>query len=109
METILSLDNYLFQLFNSRLVYANHYQHQKWVPFVILAWLGPIFFGSKKGSKSFPSNHAANNAAFATVIWLYCGHIVAIPIKFIDVSIGYSRVYLGEPYPFDVITSFLGS
>ena len=128
-----------------------------WMPFIIIAWLGMLIFGSKKhrvlallllvcagltdfvcgsiikktvrrirpcavenvdgfkcrlllhkkNSKSFPSNHAANNAAFATVIWMCCGPRLGVVFAIIAFLIGYSRVYVGVHYPFDVMAGWL--
>ncbi len=59
------------------------------------------------GSYGLTSNHAANAAAAATVIWLRLPAIFrwfAVPAVFI---IGYSRVYLGVHYPGDIIAGYL--
>jgi undecaprenyl-diphosphatase len=52
---------------------------------------------------SFPSNHAANNAALATVFSAVYQHQ-----RFIfwgwAITVMFSRVYIGVHYPFDVVS-----
>ena len=57
----------------------------------------------KKGGKwSFPSNHAANSFAFATVLSYFYERKKLI--LFISASIiAYSRVYVGVHYPLDIL------
>lgn len=54
-------------------------------------------------SKSFPSSHAANSAAVASLIWLEYGFYVGFPAACLSLIISYSRVYVGVHYPFDVL------
>ena len=51
---------------------------------------------------SFPSNHAANTTAEATVLWLALRRWSWIAILYAAL-IAYSRVYVGVHYPLDVI------
>lgn len=164
LEYLQNIDAQLFHYFNSVLVcgFLDWFMPiitnaKLWMPFIILAWLGMLIFGSKryrvlalllllgagltdfvcariikkavgrirpcavenidgfkcrlllhkKNSKSFPSNHAANNAAFATVIWMYCGPKLGAIFAVIAFLVGYSRVYVGVHYPFDVVAGWL--
>jgi len=57
---------------------------------------------SKGGKWSFPSNHAANSFAFATVLSYFFERKKYI--LFLSASIiAYSRVYVGVHYPLDII------
>ncbi|HEY9071826.1 MAG TPA: phosphatase PAP2 family protein [Candidatus Ozemobacteraceae bacterium] len=60
-----------------------------------------------KGSRSFPSSHAANTAAAAAVIWLETGTAAGIVLTLLSLAVGYSRIYIGVHYPFDVLTGWL--
>jgi undecaprenyl-diphosphatase len=61
------------------------------------------------GKFSFPSAHAANSMLFAIFVIIF----IADKRKWIIISaliwsflLGYSRIYLGVHYPFDVLTGF---
>jgi undecaprenyl-diphosphatase len=60
----------------------------------------------KKSGWGFPSNHAANLAAFFTVLgfgyprWAWIGAAVTL-------LVGFSRIYAGVHYPSDVLGGFL--
>ena len=57
---------------------------------------------SKGGKYSFPSNHAANSFAFATVLsYFYDRNRIFIYI--LASIIAFSRVYVGVHYPLDII------
>jgi len=61
--------------------------------------------GYRPESSSFPSNHAVNCFALATILsWYY----PSLWILFFAIAglVGYSRVYVGVHYPFDV---FIGA
>ena len=57
---------------------------------------------SKGGKWSFPSNHAANSFAFATVLSYFYERKKIIFFLSATV-IAYSRVYVGVHYPLDII------
>jgi undecaprenyl-diphosphatase len=56
--------------------------------------------------KSFPSGHAANNMAVATVLILFFGWRGALYLPF-ALLIGYARLYTGAHWPIDVLGGFL--
>ena len=59
---------------------------------------------SCSNSFSFPSNHAANTFAAATLLSLYFRNTVFIFMVFVcALIVCYSRVYLGVHYPSDVL------
>jgi undecaprenyl-diphosphatase len=61
----------------------------------------------RKSSKSFPSNHAANTAAFAATIFFFMGIKLAVPFIFLAIIIGYSRIYVGVHFPADVLAGWV--
>jgi undecaprenyl-diphosphatase len=59
-------------------------------------------------SPSFPSNHAVNAAALATLAILYRPRLW-LPAVALALLVGYSRIYVGAHYPLDVLVgSVLG-
>ena len=56
----------------------------------------------KGGKWSFPSNHAANSFAFATVLSYFFDHKKSILFTSASI-IAFSRVYVGVHYPLDII------
>jgi membrane-associated phospholipid phosphatase len=51
---------------------------------------------------SFPSNHAVNASALATLAVLYRPRLW-LPTTLLALVVGYSRVYVGVHYPLDVL------
>jgi undecaprenyl-diphosphatase len=59
-------------------------------------------------SSSFPSNHAVNASALATLVALYLPRLW-LPAAAMAILVGYSRIYTGTHYPLDVLAgSVLG-
>ena len=56
----------------------------------------------KGGKWSFPSNHAANSFAFATVLSYFFDHKKSVLFTTASI-IAFSRVYVGVHYPLDII------
>jgi undecaprenyl-diphosphatase len=65
---------------------------------------GARFLLGRKGSPSFPSSHAMNMFAQATLLTLlYRRKRVGITAFSFAAVIGFSRIYVGVHYPFDVL------
>ncbi|MFW6323928.1 MAG: phosphatase PAP2 family protein [Desulfovibrionales bacterium] len=62
------------------------------------------FIPKKEDGRSFPSAHAANSMAFAVaVLLLWPGKRKKFAILILPLAVGYSRIYLGKHFPFDVL------
>lgn len=55
----------------------------------------------------FPSNHAANGMAAAVAAGLYFGFKRTWFLLLVAVVVGYTRIYLGVHFPFDILFGFL--
>ena len=59
------------------------------------------------GSFGLTSNHAANAAAGATILWIYFPRLPKSLILGVVLLIGYSRIYAGVHYPGDILAGYL--
>jgi undecaprenyl-diphosphatase len=59
----------------------------------------------KVRSYAFPSSHAANVSAFASMLFFYKRRFF-YPAVLIALFVGYSRIYTGSHYPLDVLGGF---
>lgn len=84
---------------------------------IIKPWIGRIrpshamldninLLVSKGGKYGFVSNHAANTLAAATIIGYFYKKWKSVVIT-ISIIVGFSRVYVGVHYPFDVLGGWL--
>jgi len=65
---------------------------------VVKGWCG--------GDYGFPSSHAANAAAIASLLWFLAPRTWSIASVLMALMVGFSRVYLGVHYPGDVLAGF---
>jgi undecaprenyl-diphosphatase len=57
-------------------------------------------------SPSFPSNHAVNASALATLAMLYMPRL-SLPAALLAMLVGYSRIYVGAHFPLDVLAGMV--
>ena len=88
---------------------ATHvFKHAFWRTRPCIALEGVRLLVGCVNSPSFPSNHAVNASALATLVALYRPRLW-LAAAALAMLVGYSRVYIGTHYPLDVLAgSVLG-
>jgi undecaprenyl-diphosphatase len=88
---------------------ATHvFKHAFWRTRPCIALEGVRLLVGCVNSPSFPSNHAVNASALATLVALYMPRLW-LAAAALALLVGYSRVYIGAHYPLDVLAgSMLG-
>jgi undecaprenyl-diphosphatase len=88
---------------------ATHvFKHAFWRTRPCIALEGVRLLVGCVNSPSFPSNHAVNASALATLVALYRPRLW-LAAAALALLVGYSRVYIGAHYPLDVLAgSMLG-
>ena len=82
---------------------ATHvFKHAFWRTRPCIALEGVRLLAGCVNSPSFPSNHAVNASALATLVALYRPRLW-LAAAALAVLVGYSRVYIGTHYPLDVL------
>jgi undecaprenyl-diphosphatase len=83
-------------------------KHTLWRPRPCVALEAVRLLVGCVNSPSFPSNHAVNGSALATLAGLH-GFRFGLPVAALALVVGYSRIYVGAHYPLDVLAgSVLG-
>lgn len=70
------------------------------------AFSGMLVAEMPANGRSFPSGHAANNMAVATVLLLFFGWRGALYLP-VALSICYSRIYTGSHWPLDILAGMI--
>jgi len=80
---------------------VHHHRSGRWVLYQ------PEYYAmDRRRSYGFPSSHAANTAAAALVLFLFCRRSIWLGLP-LALLVGLSRIYTGNHYPFDVLAGYI--